>query len=85
MPQKVSGKKYSECKEWQGNFMEYHHFRDVRKMTEGCRKISADITSWYLQCTPALTLQREKSGTPARVHHVKHLNSLCRMSERQAR
>ena len=37
----------------------------------------------YLQRTPALTLQREKSGTPARGHYVKQANSLCRTSERQ--
>jgi len=37
----------------------------------------------YLQCTPALTLQREKSGTPARGHYVKQANSLCRTSEKQ--
>jgi hypothetical protein len=56
------------------------YFKEIRKAF--C-EFSADITAWYLQRTPALTLQREKSGTPARGHYVKQANSLCRMSESQ--
>ena len=56
------------------------YFKEIRKAF--C-ELSAGITSWYLQRTPALTLQREKSGTPARGHYVKLANSLCRTSERQ--
>ena len=56
------------------------YFKEIRKAF--C-EFSADITAWYLQRTPALTLQREKSGTPARGHYVKQANSLCRTSERQ--
>ena len=58
------------------------YFKEIRKVAMNFLQPSGACDQ-YLQCTPALTLQREKSGTPARGHYVKQANSLCRTSERQ--
>lgn len=71
-----------ECKEWPGKFMEYLISRKSGRPSVNFLQTSGACDQ-YLQCTPALTLQREKSGTPARGHYVKQANSLCRTSERQ--
>ena len=83
MPTEVSGEKYGNAR----NGQEKSWKTLFRRNTEGCWYFSADIRTqdWYLKNTPALTLQREKSGTPASGHHVKQANSLCRMSESWAR
>jgi len=68
-----------KCKEWPGNFMEYHHFLGIRKMIgrlpeNFCRhKDSGLILEEYAR----LNFASKKSGTPASGHHVKHINSLC--------
>jgi hypothetical protein len=57
------------------------YFKEIRKVAMNFLQTSG-ARDQYLQCTPALTLQREKSGTPARGHYVKQANSLCRTSGR---
>ena len=65
MPIEVSGKKYSECKEWPGNFVEYHHFRDIRKMVERlpenfCRHKEKD--TWLCRVSVRLSNTKSKAS-----------------------